>query len=79
MKKFYQARFNPGELKMEVGYLTSSISQKVQFPLNQDSRLISPHGLCKIIEHCTQTNEYITTTTRSSATSSGEDENEGEE
>jgi hypothetical protein len=79
VKKFYQARFNPGELKMEVGYLTCLISQKVQFPLNQDSRLISPHGLCKIIEHCTQTNEYITTTTRSSATSSGEGDNGGEE
>jgi len=34
VKKFYQARFNPGELKMEVGYLTCLISQKVQLPVN---------------------------------------------
>jgi len=34
VKKFYQARFNRAELKMQVGHLTSSISQKVQLPVN---------------------------------------------
>jgi hypothetical protein len=34
VKKFYQARFNRAELKMQVGYLTCLISQKVQLPVN---------------------------------------------
>ena len=34
MKKFYQARFNRAELKMQVGYLPYSTNQKVQLQVN---------------------------------------------
>jgi len=44
-----------------------------------EGRLMSPKGIDKIIEHCSKINGLSATVTQSSTTSSGEDENGGEE